>query len=180
MVQRKSLSALIGSTFNRLTVVEYLGKREYGKHWWLCICECGGFVELNTSRITSNNPTKSCGCLRKERLLLNRCEPTRHGYTKTHPKLYAIYHSMLSRCYNPNSQRWKYYGGIGVDVCLHWRQDVSHFINWALGAGYEEGLSIDRVNGLIGYCPANCEWVTVSENSRRMNEARRSEKLTRE
>lgn len=178
MVQRKPLSDLIGRTFNRLTVVDYLGKRSHGKHWWLCACSCGGFVELNTSRLTGNSPTKSCGCLRKERLKENRADPTKHGYTISHPKLYAIYYGMMQRCYNQNSQRYKYYGGRGVDVCLHWRQDVAHFVNWSLEFGYEEGLSIDRRNASIGYCPANCEWVSVSENSRRMNEARRNEGST--
>lgn len=175
MAQRKPLSDLIGKTFNRLTVVDYLGKRKHGKHWWLCSCSCGGFVELNTSRITGKNSTKSCGCLRKEKLKDNRHNPTKHGYTLSHPKLYAIYYGMMQRCYNPNNQRWKYYGAKKIKVCLHWRQNVEHFIKWALEFGYEEGMSIDRVNPNIDYCPANCEWVSVSENSRRMNEARRDE-----
>lgn len=152
--------------------------RAHGKHWWRCICVCGEEVSLNTSRITSRNPTKSCGCLRKDKLSENRADPTRHGYQKTHPKLYAIYHGMLQRCYNPKSQRYKYYGGKGIHVSRWWRHIPEAFFKWALGAGYEEGLSIDRKNPDEGYNPRNCEWVTRSENSRRMNEHRANEATT--
>jgi len=33
-------------------------------------------------------------------------------------------------------------------------------------------VSIDRIDSAEDYTPENCEWVTVSENSRRMNEKR--------
>lgn len=171
-VIRKPVSDLIGKSFNRLTVVKYLGKRSHDKHWWLCKCKCGGTVELNTSRITSNNPTKSCGCLRKEKLLENRADPTRHGLHKH--KLYAIYYSMLQRCYNPKSQRYMYYGSSGISVCPEWLEGFEVFFDWAMNNGYKEGLSIDRLDSAEDYRPDNCQWVTVSENSRRMNESRRA------
>ena len=94
---------------------------------------------------------------------------------KTKHPLYYCWNDMKHRCRNKNYRDYKYYGARGIDVCLHWRQDITHFIKWALEFGYEEGLSIDRKNARIGYCPANCEWVSISENSRRMNEARRNE-----
>jgi hypothetical protein len=167
----KPISNLLGKSFNRLTVVKYLGKRNHGKHWWLCKCECGGTVELNTSRITGNSPTKSCGCIRKEKLIENRYDPTKHGLHKH--KLYAIYHGMLQRCYNPKSQRYMYYGSSGISVCAEWRESFENFFRWAIVSGYKEGLSIDRLDSAEDYTPENCQWVTVSENSRRMNESRR-------
>lgn len=166
-ITRKPVSDLVGKTYNKLTVVEYLGKRRHGKHWWLCSCACGGSIELNTSRITGSNPTKSCGCLRKETLSINRADPTKHGLHKH--KLYAIYHGMLQRCYNPNSQRYKYYGSSGISVCPEWLEDFHKFFDWAICNGYKDGLSIDRIDSAEDYKPENCQWVTVSENSRRMN-----------
>lgn len=178
MVRRKPLSDLVGKSFNRLTVSEYLGIRKHGKHWWRCKCVCGVEVELNTSRITGSTPTKSCGCLRRETCALNRANPLKHGYTITHPHLYAIYHGMLQRCYNPKCQRYKYYGGRGIQVCKSWMNNPELFFRWALLVGYEDGLSIDRRNPDNWYNPYNCEWVTRSENSRRMNEFKRNAKAT--
>jgi hypothetical protein len=113
---------------------------------------------------------KSCGCLRKEKLPFNRPDPTKHGLHKH--KLYAIYHGMKQRCYNPKSQRYKYYGSSGISVCADWNANFISFYTWAVENGYQEGLSIDRVDTSEDYCPENCEWVTISENSRRMNAIR--------
>ena len=177
MVLRKPISNLLGKTYNRLTIVKYLGKRKWDKHYWECFCRCGGNIILNTSRITSNSATKSCGCLRKETVLENRKDPTKHGFTISHPKLYAIYHNMIQRCYNVNSCSFDRYGGKGIKVCNEWRDDSIEFITWAITNGYQEGLSIDRLNPREGYCPSNCEWCTLSENVRRAGEFRRNEKF---
>jgi hypothetical protein len=82
---------------------------------------------------------------------------------------------MLYRCYNKKAPRYKYYGGKGIQVCESWKDTPELFFKWALLAKYQEGLSIDRVNPDKGYSPCNCEWVTRSENSRRMNASRRDE-----
>lgn len=58
---------LIGQKFNRLTVLEDTGKRKNGSVVWLCRCDCGNLCEINGGSLTrSKNPTKSCGCLKKE------------------------------------------------------------------------------------------------------------------
>lgn len=167
---RKKVSNLLGYTVGRLQVVEYLGKGKWGKHYWECVCSCGGKTSLPTSRITGSNPTKSCGCLRKDKLIKNRFDGYKHGLHKH--KLYAIYHGMLQRCYNPNSQRYRYYGSSGISVCPEWKGDFLSFYQWSIQNGYSDGLSIDRKDSSEDYTPENCEWVTVSENSRRMNESR--------
>lgn len=176
MVQRKLLSDLLGYTFNRLTVIEYVGKGKWDKHYWRCRCECGGNITLNTSRITGADATKSCGCLRIEKLMENRADPTKHGLHK-HP-LYAIYHGMVQRCYNQRSQRYKYYGGRGIGISPEFGT-FTMFYDWSMGNGWSDGLSIDRIDPNLGYSPYNCEWVNVSENSRRMNEHRRDEASTK-
>lgn len=40
-------------------------------------------------------------------------------------------------------------------------------MEWALTHGYDDSLTIDRIDSKKGYEPENCEWVTKSENSRR-------------
>lgn len=164
-ITRKKVSKLLDYKVGRLTVVKYLGKGKHNKHYWGCECSCGSMcIPLNTSRLTGNNPTLSCGCIRKEKLKVNRKDPTKHGLHRH--KLYQVHASMLQRCKNPNSCRWKYYGGKGVKVCDEWK-DFMTFYSWAISSGYKEGLSIDRVDSEGDYEPNNCRWITLQENTRR-------------
>lgn len=56
---------LKGQQFGRLTVSHVLGERKDRQQVWRCRCECGIYIDLVTSRLTSGN-TKSCGCYRRE------------------------------------------------------------------------------------------------------------------
>lgn len=73
---------------------------------------------------------------------------------------------MKQRCLNPNNPKYKRYGGRGIKVCDDWR-DAKKFVAWALKAGWKKGLTIDRINNDGDYCPENCRWVSVYENSRK-------------
>lgn len=83
---------------------------------------------------------------------------------------------MRMRCENKNSQRFKYYGAKGIKICEEW-SNFMPFHDWAIANGWRKGLSIDRIDSNKDYSPDNCEWVTVSENSRRMNDSRRTKKV---
>jgi len=72
---------------------------------------------------------------------------------------------MRSRCADPDN---KHYGAKGISVCPEWG-DFAAFRAWALSAGYDDSLSIDRIDSDEGYSPENCEWVTPAENTRRAN-----------
>ncbi|PAF15733.1 hypothetical protein [Terribacillus saccharophilus] len=67
-------------------------------------------------------------------------------------KLYQRWADMLQRCNNENSNNYKYYGAKGICVCNDWR-DFSAFKDWADRNGYQEGLSIDRINPEGNYEP---------------------------
>jgi hypothetical protein len=67
---------------------------------------------------------------------------------------------MLSRCYDENNKYFKWYGGKGVTVCDEWLECKEKFIVWALRNGFEESLTLDRIDSDKGYSPNNCEWVT--------------------
>lgn len=73
---------------------------------------------------------------------------------------------MRARCYNPRHHRWPWYGAKGVSVCDEWAE-FGNFYDWAVTAGYVDGLTIDRIDSTGNYEPANCQWITRSENSRR-------------
>lgn len=57
---------LVGQTFNRLTVIRWDHKK--GHNFWLCLCACGNEVVVEQSKLKSGH-TKSCGCIKKERLI---------------------------------------------------------------------------------------------------------------
>lgn len=92
-------------------------------------------------------------------------------------KLDILYHDMINRCYSPKRHNYKYYGARGITVCDEWLDSEKvpeehnatkgyiSFKEWALTHGYKEGLSIDRIDNEGNYCPENCRWITMKEQS---------------
>ncbi len=148
---------LTGMKFGRLTVIE--PAKKHGKRTaWKCVCDCGKTVEAITCNLTRGH-SLSCGCLKKERL-------TTHGLrsrTWSHP-LYGVWDNMRQRCLNPNATGYHRYGGRGIQVCKEWADSFECFFAWAMKAGYQKGLQIDRADNDGDYCPENCRWVTRSQN----------------
>lgn len=83
-------------------------------------------------------------------------------------RIRRIHSGMVTRCTNKNRKDYERYGGAGVTVCDEWlgKDGVKAFCEWALANGYDDTLSIDRIDGSKGYSPNNCRWVTASEQCR--------------
>lgn len=89
--------------------------------------------------------------------------------------LYHSWQNMKQRCTNPKHPKYKRYGGRGIKICKDWL-DITGFMKWAQKNGWKEGLTIDRIDNNGDYCPENCRWVTMADNSRR----KRTTKITPE
>lgn len=70
---------------------------------------------------------------------------------------------MKARCKAKTGKHYKNYSSRGITVCDEWVNDYPAFKKWALENGYEEGLSIDRIDNNLGYSPDNCRWVPKEE-----------------
>ncbi len=84
-----------------------------------------------------------------------------------HPKLYNLYYGIRTRCYNASNHNFPYYQGKGISLCDEWEKSKQTFFDWALSNGWEEGLSIDRLDSSRDYSPENCRFITLSANSKK-------------
>lgn len=123
--------------------------------YWKCrcvVCDAIYMVEVSSLRRRTSPHCKACRPIARRRT-----------------KLYHVYYGIIQRCYNPNNQSYAKYGAKGIEMDAAWLQSYDTFRVWAYDNGYEEGLTIDRINSADGYTPQNCRWISLSENSGRAN-----------
>jgi hypothetical protein len=156
---------LNGLKFNRLLVLKDTGKRKNRNILWLCLCDCGNEIETISASLRRGQ-TQSCGCLRIENSAKNHY--IKHGFAKRKggrfPRIYRIWTGMKRRCDSISHSEYQRYGGRGIKVCDEWKNSFINFMTWALSHGYQENLTIHRIDNDGNYEPYNCQWISRIEN----------------
>ena len=86
----------------------------------------------------------------------------KHKVNKSETRIYHIWNSMIGRCYRESYPNYKNYGAKGIVVCEAWKT-FEVFCEWAMSNGYEDHLTIDRIDPDGNYEPSNCRWATMKE-----------------
>lgn len=158
MPARKDYSYMIGQKYHSLLVLSIRERIVWEKPMAICLCDCGITRDVHVSLL---GIYKSCGCQSVKRGKDNY--NYKGGYAED--RLYGIWGGMKTRVYNKNRKYYERYGGRGIKLCEEWHV-FTVFQKWALGNGYEEHLTIDRIDYDKDYEPNNCRWITLEMQNR--------------
>ena len=148
----------IGQTIGIYTIIGIRRDKKNNNRIYECQCNvCGSVFVKQFAKIK----------LTKECHHINHNGQTRtYGAKWNNPRIGSIFKGMLKRCYDSHDRAYKWYGEKGIEVYSEWINTPSLFEKWALENGYNDSLTIDRIDCNKDYCPENCRWVTLEDNAK--------------
>jgi len=150
-----------GMRFGKLVTIKQVDDKIYGiknkrvHECWLCKCDCGNTIEVVEWNLINKNTT-TCGCYR-----LDKEPATVHGLSKT--RINKMYRDMKYRCSDhENISRGNMtYKNNNIKICDDWlgKDGFMNFYQYAISHGYDDTLTIDRIDPLGNYEPGNIRFV---------------------
>lgn len=154
----------IGETHGIYTIVDVLNEKDkYGHYIYKAVCGiCGHEKYAHYGAISGQKSvTTQCKHLRANGQHLT------YGHIWDNKRIARIFNHMVDRCYNVNNKDYHWYGEKGIGICQAWLDSPLLFEKWALENGYQDQLTIDRIDADKDYYPDNCQWVTLEVNARK-------------
>ena len=159
-----------GQKFGRLSPIEVMS---HSPVRWRCLCDCGQEVTVRSMDLGAGK-TKSCGCLNRALAAERTRSRAVHGLWQTSE--YHTWIEMRAKCYNTAHLRYAKFGAQEIGVCERWRVSFPNFL--ADMGQRPEAQVIVRKDVTKDFSPENCEWVTKSQRTRRMNEQSQARKIS--
>lgn len=140
---------MVGKEVGFLTVMLETSKRDNrGYILWECKCSCGKVILVPSGMLRAGHK-KSCGCKSKSET------SGTHGLygTPTH----NTWRTMIERCTKEYSKSYEKYKDVEIDP--KWMTFEGFYSDMGIRP---KGMTLDRINGKLGYCKSNCRWATLS------------------